>query len=150
MATSSTIPDVLDALQSGLSARSGLVGVQVVSGPLPAGDTQPESIQLDGVDGFSDWAAFGNLRRNESYDVVGMIYIEKPGAGETIIRSARDRAFEILKEIESYLIENHKLGGLVAAARPADFAIDQGASPSGARVCRITFTIHVENQLTRS
>lgn len=150
MATTSSIPDVLDTLQTALSARSGLVGVQVVSGPLPAGDTQPESIQLDGTDGFVEWGSFGNLRRQEEYEIIGLVYIEKPGAGEDVIRSARDRAFEILGEIESYLTANHKLGGIVAASRISSIAFDQGASPSGARVARITFTVEIRNTLTKS
>jgi hypothetical protein len=150
MATSSTIPDVLDYLQEQLSRRSGLVGVQVVSVPLPINDAQLESIQLDSVEAVSDWASFGNQRRSESYDITGVIYLEKPGAGETAGRAARNRAYELKAEIEAFLVNDHRLGGLVASARYAGDFTEQGGSPNGARVCRITFTIHVETQLTKS
>jgi len=148
LTTTSTIPNLLNTLQERLAARSGLAGVQIVSAPLGPQSTALESIQFGGVvESEQTVASLGNRRRTESYQVHGIIWIAKSGAGEQTIRAARDRAYELFAELEDELRADHTVGGTVIRGEIGENALDQGLSEQGARVARITYILNIETQL---
>ena len=108
MATAtSVVPAALDALQTQfaaeMAATSGFETVEVFSGDM-AGESPPEAVILSGSDDWNqEWSTVGNLRKSEEFTVGFAIWVVKPGAGETVIREARTRAFAILAVIETYL-----------------------------------------------
>lgn len=144
MATS-VVPAFLDAFRARLLARPGLAGVQVATGPL-AEDTALESIQLFRVDIDQVWAAQGGRSREETGTLTGAIWIVKPGADEPTIKTARDRAYALLAEIESDLRADPSVNGTVRVAQLASADLTQGVNESG-RVAQVTFTVNLTARL---
>lgn len=145
MAThTSTAPDALDALLALLNARKATPGsplaadvptnrAEVVITDAPSGEPIPfESIQLFGVSSNQQWAAIGNRRRSENYIVRGGIFIQRRGAGRDVWRAVRERAYEILAELEDAIRVMPTLGladrVIVQLAR---VDLDQGAQDNG-------------------
>ncbi len=130
------------AIVDGLAARANIIsaGVQV-SGAFLGKDTAVESIQLTGPDHMDqDWAALGKLSRNENITLQGLIWIQKPGADETVIRSTRARAFELLAEVEDFLRADPGVAAVVKYSGLRATDITEGANPEG-RVCQLDFEI---------
>jgi hypothetical protein len=157
MATSA-VDDAMNALQTQLAARPGLAGVTVASGDLDA-DTPREAIILGGVfEWEQEWATIGNLRKDEDFGVETVVWIVKPGAGETVIRAARDRAVAIVAEIETYLrlstvhgdaVDGITLQGVVRSAEWRPTSLRQGPYPDGGRWCQVTGVIGIKARLPR-
>lgn len=150
MATTSRLAAVKSALVDLWAQRSGLTGVQIASAELGGSAAALERIELIGDDTIEqDWVHVGRLSRDERLTLVGSIYVMKPGAGETVIRAARDRAFALMAEIELSFTESQaasSIGGLVKAARARPFSGNDIATPDG-RVYLLGFEIVTE--LTR-
>jgi hypothetical protein len=108
MATeTSVIHAALNALQTQIAAEmaatSGYETVEVFSGDM-GGETPREAVLFFGTeDASQEWSTIGNLRKGERFTIDYAIWIVKPGAGETVIREARDRAVDIMAVIETYL-----------------------------------------------
>lgn len=141
-----TGPAFITALVAALDARAGLDGVKVFSAP--AGNELPanEFIEFRGIEGAQDPFAFGK-RRVDRYIAHGTVWSWKPGGGETIWTSARDRAAAIVAEIEDYLVDNHTVAGTVTYARMANIDLVQGTATNGSvsgRVAKIDFEIAVD------
>lgn len=107
----STAPAVLNGLVDLLTARAGLSGVQVTSGPMPSGR---EKIEFHEITGTQRFATFGKTpnrpTRAEEFTLTGLVEVNHDGAGETVIRSARDRAYALVAEIENCLRDNIHVG----------------------------------------
>lgn len=154
----SVAPLVFDGLVDQLRLTAGLTEIQITSGPL-AKNTARESIQLFGTQpADEEWAALGNLAKDEIFEIVGGVYVQKaiPSQGaadgyETLIRAVRGRAYELLGYVATFLRNDHKMqlstGGLaegVIALRSADMV--QGVNTEG-RWCEIDLRIAVRARL---
>ena len=150
MASTSRLAAVKSALVDTWAARAGLTGVQIASGELGGNAASKERIELIGADTIAqDWAGIGRLSRDESLTLIGSIYVLRPGAGETVIRAARDRAFALMAEVELSFVESaagSSIGGLVKAARARPFEGHDILTPRG-RVYLLGFEVLTE--LTR-
>lgn len=107
----STVPIVLDRLKTLLESRTGLTQVEVTTAGM-ADNTKPESIQLGiRVTSTQEFATTGaDHGRHEYYIIHGAIQIKKAGAGETVAKEARDRAYAIYKEVEDTVREDPSIG----------------------------------------
>ncbi len=142
MASTCTIPLALDTITAGLKLRTGLIGVKVFSGPVTQDDAGLECIAFGDVHGTEDPEAMVG-EREEDYVIEGTLLAVKSGAGETVIKAARDRAFAIYAEIEAYLNDDNTLGGRVLDAEPARVPdVEQVIQPEG-RECYLDFGIRV-------
>lgn len=143
----STVPAFLDALKTALDARAGLDGVEVATAPQGSG-TRNESIQVHDVTQGEEWALLGARTADETYAVALTVWVVKPGAGEALAKTARDRAYTLMAEVAAALRENPHMGGdsiKVAAMSSAD--LDQGVNPNG-RWAQLTFEVQVEARLS--
>lgn len=151
------MPIVFDAMQEALSARAGLAGVQVVSGPVGPQDTRPEAVLLIRALPSADEAhTEGNYSRSEDYTIDGIIWATKPGADELAIRDVRDRAFELLAEVEAYLrtdagmqLSDQIAPSQITFCEMSRKGFDQGIHTSGGRWVQIDFGIRVQALLQR-
>lgn len=145
------MPAVFDALTEALIELPGLEGVQVLSGPVGPQDTiLHESIFLTGaLPSVDDPLTEGNYTRSEDYVIDGVVWAVKPGAGEWTIKAVRDRAFELLGEVEGYLrtTAGMTLGGLVMFAQMARKGFAQGIHTNGGRWCQVDFGIRIQARL---
>lgn len=150
MAITSRLAAVKSALVDLWVLRAGLAGVQIASADLGNANYATESIMLVGQDDIEqEWVHVGRLSRDERLTLTGAIYVMKPGAGEAVIRAARDRGFELMAEIEKSFVETQaasSIGGLVKAARARPFQGHDIITPDG-RVYLLGFEVVTE--LTR-
>lgn len=144
----SSVHDFKCALADALMARAGLAGVQVLSAP-EFQDIRNESIQLHDAAGDQEWYAIGRMSREESYAVDGMVWALRPGAGETINRAVRGRAFDLFAEVEACLWADPTMGGVDRVAEIGHLDVAEGANPNG-RVCRIDFTVKVTKRMVKT
>lgn len=161
MAThTSTVPDVLDALKVLLEARKATPGsplaadtdpqrAEVVITTAPSGEPVPfESIQLFGTGGDQQWAAIGNRRRRETYTIRAGIFIKRLGAGEAKAKEVRDRAYEILAELEDAIRVAPTLGladRVIIQLTRVD--LDQGLDPDDGRIAALDIDLSVTAEL---
>lgn len=146
MAVQSSIPAFLDNLKTILDARSGIIGpplVTVSTGDLGT-ETPREAIVLYGAPTAEREEVGMRGPAGFSYDhnvtVAGAIWIVKPGQGETVIKQARDRAFDLLDEIDAALAADPKVGGACYFAAVTGDVLEQGANDEG-RWVQISLTI---------
>ena len=153
MATvTSSIPDAMDAFVDGMLLRANIISakVQVASGYLGGDSAAKESIQLTDVPAATQsWGMLGNRRRDEEYTINGLIWVVKAGKNETVIRSARDRAFALLAEIEDFLRLDPTIGSTTKVSELTAYPFDQGANAEG-RWCQIDFSIACKKDLRSS
>lgn len=153
MATvTSVIHDTMSAFVDGMLARANIIsaGVQVSSGYLGADSAAKESIQLTDVSPATQvWGMLGNRRRNEEFTLNGIVWVQKPGKNEAGIRLARDRAFELLAEIEDYLRVDPTITNNVMVSELSAYPVEQGAN-EGNRWCQIDFEITCKKDLRSS
>lgn len=145
---------VEDKLVEQLQVRIGLAGVQVEVGPLGNDQAFGEWIMFGAgesgaLSGAQEWGAIGNRRRDESVTVNGRVYVNKPGAGAYVIREARDRAMELMAEVEEQLRDDPKIDGLVVQSALVDWRESRYADPTG-RQSVIDFTIQYMAWLPRT
>lgn len=155
MATqTSTVPAYLDALQAALEARhiAATQGGEIVVTTAPSGAPVPlETIQFFGTNGDQAWAALGNRRRKETYTIRGGIYIQKAGYGEATAKAARNRAYDLLAELEDCLRLDPGVGLTVRQSElltaDLDQGIAEGSENEAARYATIALTIGVAVEL---
>lgn len=144
---------VEDAFIAQLKARPGLAGVQVEVGPLGNDTDAVEYIQTTGepapLSSSQVWGAIGNRRKDETVSIRGEIFVEKPGAGAAVLREARDRALELLAEVEGQLRDDPHIDGLVVKSALIDWEERRGAEP-GNRHSLIVWTVEYEAWLPRT
>jgi hypothetical protein len=139
--STSSIPTVLDELRTKLMAVTALAGVTVSTAPLGTEDP-PEAIVFSDVSLSEELLAMGTTRR-ETYTIDGMVYIQKPGAGEMAIKAARDRAFAILAEVETYLTDNPTINSKCLDSDLKSVKLTQAVAPN-IRIAFIEFGIKVD------
>lgn len=153
MATvTSSIPDAMDAFVAGMLLRANIISakVEVASGYLGDKSNRQESIQLtDAPSAVQSWGMLGNRRRDEEYTLAGLIWVMKPGQMEPVIKAARDRAFELLAEIEDFLRLDPTIGGTTKVSELSAYPFEQGANGDG-RYCQIDFEISCKKDLRSS
>lgn len=140
MATmTSTVPLVLATIRDRMAARRDADPDGVLAGvaftAAPSGDPIPdESIQLFGTDGDQAWGAVGNRRRKETYTISGGIFVQRRTTDEpeVMAKAMRDRAYELLAELEDAARVEPNLGlpyrVIVEVAR---VNLDQGIEDKG-------------------
>lgn len=146
MPPTSSIPAFLDNLKTLLDARAGLIGpplVTVATGDLGT-ETPREAIILYGTPTAEREEVGMRGPAGFSYDhnvtVAGVIWIVKPGQGEPVIKQARDRAFDLLDEIDAALAADPKVGGACYFAAVTGDVLEQGANDEG-RWCQLNLLI---------
>lgn len=113
MATS-TLWAAKGALVDRLSARPGLVGVEVTWG-VPAGDLPDEWILVGDVDPSEQAAAaLGAQRREETYEIEVIVSLKTDQDQDA--RALALRARDLVAEIENELRADGSLGGVVRFA----------------------------------
>lgn len=117
MATSSRVPQLIDALLAALTAAAGLDGVKVVDGPLVSNSSASEWVfvgyDADPEGEFStasttqQWAGLGAKAKDEDIVLTGAVLVRR---GSTDVKSCRDRTFAIFAEVESVVRADPALG----------------------------------------
>ena len=142
----------MDAFVAGMLLRANIISaaVQVASGYLGADSARHESIQLtDVTNATQSWGMVGNRRRDEEYTLNGLVWAMKAGKNEAVIKAARDRAFELLAEIEDYLRLDPTIGATTKVSELSAYPFEQGANEEG-RYCQIDFQITCKKDLRSS
>lgn len=140
--TTSAIGTTIDAIRAGLASRSGLSEVNVFSGTVPVEEAGRECIAL-GYATLSEEAAAMGGTREETWTVTGSeIRVVTPWQRytEATIKAARDRALEILAEVEGYL--NDTYVGTLPDAQLTAAELSQNFVAEG-RECRVTFEMTI-------
>lgn len=114
-----SVPQFLDAFKVQLDAVAALDDVTVFTAE-PGNELKTESIVLHTVRGSQEPGAM-RPSHTEDYICEGYIHIERPGAGETTWKSARDRADAILTEIVTQLETDPSVNSTVGYARLGQF-----------------------------
>ena len=149
MATASSLGAFLTAIRDALGERHGLAGVRIFTGPVGEQDIGPENIvfAVEETSVDQDYPTLPQRESFETYDVEGRIWIVKPGGGESVIAAARERALEILTQVQSEGIANDTMDGTVRDVLLVSFTMTQFALDA-ARDCRISFTLRVQAHYT--
>lgn len=151
MTIRSSVPAVVTAILSTFNtALAGQVsqqgaGVLVIDGELGT-NVPPEFVQIIGVaNGMQSWAAIGQQRRNESYEVHGMVRVYIGGDDQAY---CRQRCFDLLALIETSLDNDPQLGGVInGAAQFTATDMRMGVTDAGGRAAEVDFAIAVTTQL---
>ncbi|MGV4984515.1 hypothetical protein ACVB8X_13925 [Streptomyces sp. NRAIS4] len=117
MATSSRVPQLIDALVAVLQAAAGLDGVKVVDGPLVSDSAVSEFVFV-GYDGDPEgefmtaqttqqWAGLGAKAKNEDITLTGAILVQRGGID---VKACRDRTFAIFAAVEAAVRADPSLG----------------------------------------
>lgn len=148
MATTSRVHAALNALVDALQQRPGLSGVQIASGWLGGDTAKGEYIALVTASSPQDWTSIGRSTRTEELSLQGVIYVMKPGKGETVIREARARALTLWGEVEDYLrsASGKNIENTVLMVTRWGYEMDQGILPDG-RYCLLETEITAEARL---
>lgn len=145
---------VEDKLIEQLQARVGLAGVQVEVGPLGNDSAAYEYIQTTGepapLSSSQVWGALGNRRKDEAVSIRGEIFVSRPGAGAAVLREARDRALELLAEVEAQLRDDPHIDNLVVKSALTEWEERRGAGVDGSRHSIVVFTVEYEAWLPRT
>jgi hypothetical protein len=149
MATASSLGVFLIAIRDALVARPGLAGVRIFTGPVGEKDIGQENIvfAVEETGVAQDFPTAGQREAFESYEVEGRIWIVKPGSGENAIAAARERALEILGEVQSECTANMTMDDSVRSLLLTSFSLNQ-LPLDAARDCRIAFNIEVKANFT--
>lgn len=137
---------IMNALADALAARAGLDSVQVATAPLGK-DTAREAIVLADGRASQEWGSIGAKSRDEELTIAGLVWVTRPGAGETVIRETRARAFALLAEIETHLREDPTALGSLKWYEFTSYTLDQGANDLG-RWVQIDFEIVAKGRLS--
>lgn len=144
--STSTIPAFKAALLTQLQARAGLTGVQVsygYPGPLP----EPEYIWLADVSGSQQLAQMGRRSREEDFSLTVLIKTEVSGVQPADQKTATERAFTLMGELEAQLRTDPTVTGTVRVAQiegPVDLVELAGNEARGAL---LTVTVHAEQRI---
>ena len=102
MGAVSTVPAFLDALVTALGTATGLA---VFSAPVDEVSMGTASVVLcpETVTVEYDYQTMPRTQVYEVYAVQGFVWVSEPGAGETVIKAARDAAYDILEDVHDYI-----------------------------------------------
>lgn len=129
----SRVPDVIDRLLTLGAADGALKGVRVSDGPELTEDADMEWL-IVGFDGdpngdfqtantLGGWAGLGS-RREEQFQITVAVIVFN---GDTDVRAARTRAYEIAERVEAWFVTDPTIGlpELEAAIEASQFTQDQ-------------------------
>ena len=138
----STLPDFLDALRASLAARSGLAGVNVVSGPVGPDDEGTAAIVLgdDAITADDSPDNIGDYSRAEVYRVPCHTIAFAPGKDEANVALARSTAFAYLAEVREDQSENDTATATVTDWSVVAWQLEQGYDDNS-RWALLRFTI---------
>lgn len=152
MTIRSSIPAVVNAVLSTVTnAIAGQVDnvsgspAEVVDGEL--GTRVPNQfVQIIGVSGWQQsWAALGKSRRNESYDISGMVRVY---VGSDDQQYCRQQVFDLYALVETALDNDPLLGGVVnGAVQVSAGDLRMGVTDAGGRAAELDFVLAVTTQL---
>ena len=154
MGAVSTLPGFLDALRTKLIALDGLSGVNVFTGPVDDLSAGEEAIvfAVDAPEADYDLPTMTQVETLEEYEVEGRTWVVKPGAGETVIKAARDRCFALLEQVHDYIASLTSTAAFVSALTVDKVAVTgwrmEQYPGDGYRDCRLSFTLHVKAHFT--
>ena len=137
-----SFPNFLDAWKAALDARAGLDGVTVFTAP-PGEVPDAETIVLYDAEANQDQALMGPTN-DERFTVKGVIRVAKPGAGEDITKSARDRVEAIFAEVEAAVTSDTTVAATVHNAWISSWKCTQGHGANDdfpTRVCQLEFGV---------
>lgn len=123
--STSSVPTFKAQLKTNLLARTGLANVQVTHGP-PAPVPEAEFIWLGDVRGSQDWAA-GQALKSEIYELTVWIRVLASTAPDDF-KTAGDRVFALLAELENELRGDKTVTGTVTSAQVTDFDFQEDAT----------------------
>ena len=149
MATASSLGSFLTAIRDALGNRHGLAGVRVFTGPVDDLSIGQEAIVfcVEETRVSQDFPTAGQREAFESYEIEGRIWIVKPGSGEVTIAAARNRALDILSEVQSECTANMTMDASVRSLLLTSFSLAQ-VPLDGARDYRVSFIIEVKSNFT--
>ena len=145
----SAIPAVYTAVLAMLTAKmvqqaAGGGNVQVFDGEL-ATYTPDEFVVLSGIsNGRQSWGSIGTQRRNETFDINGMVRCWAGGDSQAL---QRQRIFDLLALIESALDTDPSVGGVVNGTVQITAGIVRFGVQDDGRYCEADFYLTVANQL---
>lgn len=154
-----TAPDFLDKLETALNARSGITSltpaVRILTYDPSIDEPLTDAIIIGHtVSDTNEPAAVGQGRYEETVSVQCEIRVIRPGAGSTPAKEARDRAKNLLGEIDNELrttlpaVGDQTIRAHVASRDMSQFAYHGGAVP--VRVCLIEFTIEYRARTSKA
>ena len=152
MTIRSSVPSVITAVLSMITtAVAGQVdsvnggAVAVVDGELGT-YVANEYVQIVGTTGgHQQWASIGTQRRDESYDITGLI---RAYVGNDDQAHVRQRVYDLFALIETALDDDPQLGGVVnGTVEAVPVALDMGVTNLGGRAAELHFALSVTTQL---
>lgn len=147
---------IRSSIPSVVTATLAMIGTQLATtgpggSPIPVFDGEPSSnvpdefvIILGVSNSHQVWGSIGQQRRNEVYDVDGMVRVWAGGDNQSPLRQ---RVYDLLALVETALDNDPFLSGTVngtvqfSASDPRWGPIDTG------RYCEVDFTLSVVTQL---
>jgi hypothetical protein len=152
MAAQWPVPDFLDAFKIQLEAVEALAGVNVHTAP-PGPDTDTsDRIILASADitGTTPWGAVGQLRRKDLFTVTCQIAAVRPGAGETVAKTARDRLESLFQLVLEQLKTPPTVGSQTLDVSDIGYTLKQGPleGQAGSRAAVLDFQFTVTALVT--
>ena len=144
MSDVSAAPALMNAMQTALAGA--LSSPTVVTSAWVEPTSTEHVMLLEVPAGSQEWVNIGNRARKESGTIAGTIFVVAPGAGETVIRAARARAYAILGKIEALLVTDPTWGGVVIRTALVSHSCLQAPQPNR-RACEIPFDVTYEARL---
>lgn len=142
----------LDEMQNRFQAWDGLAGVDVHTAAVDKLKKQ-DNIVFIRVDGDQEFRVIGGQSKDDSYTVESSVLVVKRGSGEAIAKEVRERAADILVEVENALrdiVQTNALKDIATAIGAvqinrlnlARFILNQGSNTDG-RWAQVDFDIQV-------
>lgn len=151
MTIASSVPAVVTAILATVStAMTGQVAASGSAVQIADGELGPyvadEFVQIIGVsNGRQEWGSIGRQRRNESYEINGMVRAYVGGDDQAYCRS---RVYALFALIETAVDNDPSLGSVVnGAIQAAPTDLRMGATEHGGRAAELDFTLSVTTQL---
>lgn len=140
----STIPAFIDGLLSRLQARPALLGVHVTDFK-PDEQEQDDWIMLDGAEpSEQEAAALGRLRREEEFfHEILVSCVRSYGDPQ---KTARDRAFALVQEVENELRDDPTVGLVVRECQVITVKLENRADGQR-REARVTVRIRARHRI---
>ena len=145
----SAIPSVVTAVLTTLGAQLATSGPGGM--PVPVFDGEPSSnvpdefvIVVGVVNGHQQWGSVGTQRRNETFDIDGMVRVWAGGDNQATLRQ---RCFDLLLLVESALDNDPFVSGAVNGTVQFSASTARWGPIDGGRYCEGDFTLAVVTQL---
>lgn len=144
MATAtSQIRSIITDLHTLLEARTGLSGVTVfryAPSPKALEGLREHIVIATRVSGAQEFPAATKYLKYDNFTLHGVIYVEKPGAGDDVADTAHARAEALLAEIEAQIQADPSIGRANTEVQLGSYEHTYGADNRG-RLHSMTFEI---------